>query len=152
MKLLPLPLALLAACAGDDQGDLPPPIEEYACVHIVEGDILDVSASREDAPEIAVGREPYRVNLLQDVPGYVRFTSDGSPLVLLTDFVGATPAVWTGETREELAVGVANPSCDEDLPSVQDVDVAAGEHLLELGPVFQANVWLMKVKQTFGAP
>jgi hypothetical protein len=140
----PLPLLLLAAaCAGDEATGDPTPIEEHACVHIVEGDILDVSPTRDDAPEITVGREPYRVNLLQGAPGFLRFTSDGAPLVLITDFAGAAPAVWTGETREELPAGSPDPFCDEDLPSVQDVDLPAGDHVLELGPVFQANVWLM---------
>jgi len=136
-------LAFLAGCSGgDDDGDTTP-IEEYACVHIVEGDIVDAAASREAAPEITPGRSPYRVNLAQDTIGFLKFRSDGGPLVLLTDFAGATPAVWTGETREELPAGAPDSYCDEDLPSVQDVDVGSGEHFLELGPIFQGNVWLM---------
>ena len=143
MKHSILLLAFAVGCSGDEEDGDTTPIEEYACVHIVEGDIVDVAASRDLASEITPGRAPYRVNLLQDQVGFLRFQADGGPLVLLTDFAGATPAVWTGETREELPAGNANPNCDEDIPSVQDLDLAAGEHFLELGPVFQANVWLM---------
>lgn len=137
-------VAFLAGCSdgGGDGGDAPP-IEEYACVHVVEGDLVDVAATREEASEITPGREPYRVNLLPGVAGFLRFQANGEGLVLLTDFAGAASAVWTGEERTPLEPGAPDPHCDEDIPSVQDVPVGAGEHFLELGPIYQANVWLM---------
>ncbi|MEQ1564002.1 MAG: hypothetical protein ABMA64_00065 [Myxococcota bacterium] len=136
-------LAALVAC-GRSEGDDAPPVEAYACLHIAEGTILDVADSREEADTIAVGRDPYRVNVMPGVAGYVRFETDApSDLVLLLDFAGAVPAVWSGEDRVEITPGEPNPNCDVDLLEVDYLSVPAGEHWLEIGPVYQGNVWLM---------
>ena len=144
MKTIPWFLVLVACGANGKDDEEVEPIEVYGCVHIAEGDILDVAATREDARAITVGRSPYRVNLLPSVAGYVSFEPDGADdLTLLVDFAGAAMAVWQGEDRIELTNGAANPNCDEDIPETHTVPVGSGTHWLELGPAFQANVWLM---------
>lgn len=142
MRVLPPVFLLFSACDGGGDDEATVPIEEYACLHVAEGDVVDVAASRADANEITPGRDPYRVNLLPGAAGYLKFEADG-PLVLLVDFAGAVPAVWTGEDRVPLDPGDADPYCDADIPEVQTIDVGAGEHVLEVGPIYQANVWMM---------
>ena len=51
------------------------------------------------------------------------------------------PAWWDGETRSELSCG-PNPTCPDDLPYVATF-TANGSGWLEIGPIFQGNVWLM---------
>jgi hypothetical protein len=134
----------LSGCAGGEKdGDEGVPIEEYACLHIAEGEIVDVALAREEARTIEVGREPYRVNLYPEEAGYVAFESPAQELVLLLDFAGAVPAVWTGEERTELEPGAPNPNCEVDLLEVIYLSVPEGQHWLELGPTYQANIWVM---------
>lgn len=138
--------AVLVGCSGgdDDDGAEAEPVESYACVHIAEGGLVDFAPVREDAESITVGRDPWRVNVIQDQVGYVAFeTSAPSELVLQLDFARAVPAVWTGEDRTALDPGDPNPNCDTDLPEVLYFSVPAGEHWIEIGPIFQGNVWLM---------
>jgi hypothetical protein len=137
-------LGVLPGCEGggkEDGGEVP--IEEYACLHIAEGEILDVALTRDEARSIEVGRTPYRVNLYPEEAGYVAFESEGEDLVLLMDFAGAAPAVWTGEERDALEPGSPNPDCEADLLEVIYLSVPGGQHWLELGPTYQASIWLM---------
>lgn len=133
----------LPACS-DGGGDAEETsIEAYACLHIAEGDILDVSLERSEAEEIEVGRNPYRVNLYPGSAGYISFDSAARDLALMLDFAGAIPAVWTGEQRTEIPPGQPNPNCDVDLVEVLYFSVPEGEHALEVGPAFQGAIWLM---------
>lgn len=135
-----------AGCAGDGGGEseAEDSLETYACLHVAEGSILDVGQTREDAPTITIGRDPYRVNLYSGEAGYLRFETQGpEELVLQTDFAGTGSAVWNGEERVEIAAWGPNPTCEEDLPETFSLSVPGGEHWLEIGPVFQGNVWLM---------
>lgn len=145
MKPSPAALLLpLVACAGDEETEAIEPIAEWACVHVAEGTILDAGASREEAPEIAIARAPYRVNLRPGAAGFLGFEVDAAAdVALLVDFAGAVPALWRGETREALAPGAADPSCPDDLPESWVLSVDAGPHWLEVGPAFQGNVWLL---------
>lgn len=137
-------LGVLAGGCGGGAGAAGEPVEHYACVHIAEGEILDVATTREDADTIELGRAPYRVNLYPGVAGYLRFQTSGpTDLVLLLDYPGAAPAVWNGDEREPIEPGDPNPNCDTDIVEVDYLSVPGGEHWLELGPVFQGNVWLM---------
>lgn len=131
------------ACNSSSEEEAAPPIEEYACLHIAEGDIIDVSLDRTSAKTIEVGREPYRVNLYPNEAGFVAFDRAARDLVLLLDFAGAVPAVWTGEERQEIPPGSPNPSCDADLVEVLYFSVPEGDHALEVGPAFQGAVWMM---------
>lgn len=129
---------------GDDDGAGAEPVETYACLHIAEGSLLDFSQDRAAAESITVGREPWRVNVIQNEVGYVAFeTSGAADLVLLLDFVRAVPAVWNDDERIELDPGEPNPNCDEDLPEVLYFSVPGGSHWLEIGPIYQGNVWMM---------
>jgi hypothetical protein len=134
----------LSGCAGGDKDEGEEvPIEEYACLHIAEGEIVDMALSKEEARTLEVGRTPYRVNMYSEEVGYVAFDSPAQQLVLLMDFAGAVPAVWTGEERTELEPGSPNPNCEVDLLEVLYFDVPGGQHLLELGPVYVGSVWMM---------
>lgn len=120
-------LAALTACGGAEE-PTEEPVESYACVHVNEGDVLDVALDRAEAREITVGRDPYRINLFPGEAGYVAFSTPGpASLVALVDFVGAVPAVWNGDDRVPLDPGAPNPNCDEDLPEVLYFDVPSGE-------------------------
>lgn len=137
--------ATIAGCSGGE-GDAPveEPIESYACVHVAEGDLVDVALVREEAESITVGREPYRVILVPGETGYVAFdTAAAADLVLLLDYAGPVHAVWNGEDRVELTPGDPNPNCDADLVEVDYLSVPAGAHWLEIGPAYQATVWMM---------
>ncbi|MEZ4237621.1 MAG: hypothetical protein R3F59_16035 [Myxococcota bacterium] len=137
--------ALLTACDGG-KGDetAEPSLEEYACLHIAEGSVVDVALDRADAHTIDVGRAPYRVNLYPGEAGYLQFeTAGAADLTLLLDFAGAVPAVWTGEDRTELTPDGADDVCPDDIAEVLPVSVGGGTHWLEVGPAFQGNVWMM---------
>jgi hypothetical protein len=132
------------ACSGDEETPGQDPVEVYACVHIAEGEITDVAPTREEARTIAVGRDPYRVNLYPGEAGYLGFETAGpAELVLQLDFAGAAAAVWSGEDRQPIEPGDPNPNCDGDIPEVDYLSVPAGQHWLELGPAYQGNVWLL---------
>lgn len=136
--------ALLVGCDGKAEEEVLEPVEPYACVHIADGELVDFAEVREEANTITVGREPWRVIIVQATVGYVAFeTSGDTDLVLLLDYPGAVPAVWNGEERIALESGSPNPSCDEDLPEVLYFSVPGGSHALEIGPIYQAAVWLM---------
>ncbi len=140
---------LLLGCGGEGDGKDDPTVDEeplttWACVHIAEGTVIDGGATREEAPTLALGRSPWRVNLLTGVPNYVRFQVETpGDYTLLTDEADAVPAVWAGEARLELPGGEPNPECPADLPEVQTLSLEAGEHWLEIGPLFQGNLWLV---------
>ncbi len=139
-------LALLstASCSGAEEGEPEVSTAEYGCLHVAEGTILDVSPERTTARTIELGREPYRINLLPDEPGFVRVdTQRATDVVVLLDHVGAMPALWRGDDREELTGGDPNPFCDEDVPELHEVQLGSGANWLELGPTFQANVWVL---------
>lgn len=142
-----LAAVVVLGCAGEGGGDgtdAEDPLTTWACVHVAEGTLLDGGATREEAPTMTPGRTPYRVNLLPAVPNFVRFEVDeGGEWTLLADEAGAVPAVWAGEARAELPAGQPDPECDEDIPSVQTLALEAGEHWLEIGPLYQGNVWLV---------
>src|SRR5688572_24003924 len=107
-----LAVAVLVGCKGGDDGEeAVEPVEEYACVHIAEGQLTDFAEVREEARTITVGREPWRINILQDTVGYVAFDSPAADLVLQLDYAGAVPAVWNGEERVALEPGEPNPNC-----------------------------------------
>ena len=146
MSRIGLGAAVLVGCGGGgskDEAEVEP-VESYACVHIAEGGLVDFSPVREEAESITVGRDPWRVNVIQDEVGYVAFETSGpADLVLQLDFARAVPAVWSGEDRTALDPGDPNPNCDTDLPEVLYFSVPAGAHQLEIGPIFQGNVWLM---------
>jgi hypothetical protein len=145
-RVLTLPVLAAGGCSGegDAEAEQEPPVEEYACLHIAEGQIVDVSLERADARTITVGREPYRVNLYPGEAGFLRFEAGAAAeLVLVLDHPGSVPAVWTDDDRIELDPGAPNDSCEEDLPEVIAFQVGAGEHWLEVGPAFQGNIWMM---------
>lgn len=136
----------LVACSGDDNSDdtAAEPVESYACVHIAEGGLVDFAPDRAEAGSITVGREPWRVNVIRDTVGFVAFGTDAPvDLVLQLDFARAVTAVWSDDARTALDPGDPNPNCDTDIPEVLYLSVPAGEHQLEVGPIFQGNVWLM---------
>ena len=141
--MIPLML-LLCACDGGEEPAPEQPTAEYGCLHVAEGTIVDVSADRQAARTITAGRDPYRVNLLPNEPGFLKLEL-GSPtdLVVLLDQQGALPAVWRGDEREELGAGEPDPFCDEDIPEMHEISLPGGPSWLELGPVFQANVWML---------
>ncbi|MEQ1507939.1 MAG: hypothetical protein ABMB14_37270 [Myxococcota bacterium] len=131
-------------CAGDAEEAEPEPVETYACVHVADGDLVDVSHDRAASESIAVGREPYRMILVPDEAGYVAFSTAGpADLVLQLDFAAAVKAVWNGDERVALEPGEPNPNCDSDIVEVDYLSVPAGDHALEVGPAFQATVWAM---------
>jgi hypothetical protein len=134
---------LVSACGTGQDGEAVEPIEDYACVHIVQGDIVDAATDRADATTIEVGRDPYRVNLPPGEAGFVRFESGATDLVLLLDFAGAAKAVWSGEDRQEITPGGPDDTCPTDIVEADYLSVPDGEHWLELGPAYQANVWLV---------
>src|SRR5687767_2824100 len=81
---------LVAGCNGSDDGedDGAQPIEDYACFQLAAGELVDFSEVREEARTITVGREPWRVNVIENTVGYLAFeTSGATDLVLLVDFV-----------------------------------------------------------------
>jgi hypothetical protein len=136
----------LAACNGgdDDTQGTDEPIESYACTQIAVGDILDVSAVREEARSLTVGRTPYRVNLLTGVPGFVAFETDGATdLTLLLSDADVAAAWWDGGDRVAFEPGEPNPGCDADIAEVQQITTSGGPAWLELGPALQGSVWLM---------
>lgn len=143
--LLATGIGLTAGCAGgDDDEQLEEPIESYACVHIAEGDLVDVGLTREEAEPITVGRLPWRVILVPGETGYVSFSTAGpTDLVLLLDYAGPVHAVWNGEERVDIDPGGPNTNCDEDIVEVDYFSVPAGDHWLEVGPAYQATVWMM---------
>ena len=133
----------LVACSGPEE-EPTEPTAEYACLHVAEGTIVDVAPDRASASTIDVGREPYRVNLVSGVAGYLAFDLTASTdLVLLADWPDAVAAVWTGEDRQAIEGAQPNPFCDEDLPMHYEISLAAGTHHLEIGPIYQGNVWMM---------
>ena len=142
IPVLFVPCTLACADGGKEEQDQQS-VEQYACLHIAEGELRDVSLYPEQAGSIEVGRTPYRVNVYPQQAGYLAFDEAARDLVLLLDFAGAVPAVWTGEERTELTPGEPNPHCDEDLVEVLYFSVPEGPHLLEVGPIFEANVWMM---------
>lgn len=141
--LRPAPWLCVLACGPEPEIEQQPSAE-YGCLHIAEGTLVDVSAERSTASVIVVGREPYRINMLPDVPGFVAVESPaGGDVVVLADFPDTLTALWRGDDREEVAAGEPNPYCEEDIPALYEISLAAGTNHLELGPVFQGNVWLM---------
>ncbi|MCA9492500.1 MAG: hypothetical protein KC621_21350 [Myxococcales bacterium] len=140
-------VVLLVGCGGDggDGGTTPlEPIEDWACLHVAEGTIADASTDRADAGSIAPGRAPYRVNIVQAEPNYVAFdVSSAGTWTLLAEATGALPAVWEGDDRIELDAAVPDPSCEGDIPEMRTVELAPGPHHLEIGPIFQGNVWIV---------
>ena len=133
-----------SAGGGDDGEGSEQQTAEYACLHVAEGTIVDVSGERESARTITLGREPYRVNLLPDVPGFLRIDAGtATDVVVLVDQVGMFAALWRGDDREALEPGEPNPFCEQDITEMHEVSLASGTNWLELGPVYQANVWMM---------
>ena len=143
LRWLSPPLILAAACSGEPEvAEIS--TAEYGCLHIAEGQLADVSTERSAAVTLSLGRDPYRINMLPDVPGFVALELGAeTPVVVLTDFAGTLSAVWRGDEREELPEGAPDPYCDEDIPEHHELTLAAGTNHLELGPVYQGNVWLM---------
>lgn len=137
--------AAAAACGGD--GPTTPtlePLEAWACTHVAEGDVVDASLDRGAAPSVPTGRSPLRVNIVSGETNFLAFDVDTAQAwVLLADQAGALPAVWEGDARVELDPAVTDPSCDEDLPEMRRVELGAGPHHVEVGPVFQGNVWMV---------
>lgn len=141
-----LAAAGLAACGGDDTGPggEDEPLEQYACTQLAVGDILDVSASREDARELKVGRTPYRINLLPGVAGFVAFTGPaGADLTLVANYPEVVVAWWDGDERFEFGAATPDPNCDTDLPVMEQFTTSGGPAWLELGPANQGSVWVM---------
>ncbi|MCB9685610.1 MAG: hypothetical protein H6738_10650 [Alphaproteobacteria bacterium] len=137
--------AVACGGGGDDGGTTAlEPIETWACVHVAEGAIVDASTTRADAGSISPGRSPYRVNIVQAETNYVAFdVTSGGTWTLLADAADALPAVWEGDDRIELDASVPDPECDEDIPEMRTVQLQPGPHHLEIGPVFQGNVWIV---------
>lgn len=136
-------LLTTAACTEEPEPEAPS-TAEYGCLHIAEGALADVSPERQAATTLTLGREPYRINMLPDVPGFVGLElAQETPVVVLVDFAGTLSAVWRGDDREEVSGGEPNPYCEDDIPEHHELTLAAGTNHLELGPVFQGNVWLM---------
>ena len=146
---IPLITACAVACAGGGDGsEETDPLETYACLNVADGDLIDVALTREEAPTITIGRDPYIVNLYPEQAGFLKFdVAAATTLVLQTDFVGAVPGLWVGDERQEVVPFGPNPTCEEDLPEATSLDVGPGPHWLEVGPVFQASVWLMLAEQ-----
>ncbi|MBX2800325.1 MAG: hypothetical protein KTR31_21780 [Myxococcales bacterium] len=135
---------LLVACAGESETDLQQELDVYACGVTTQGTLLDGSATRAAAREAPVGRDPVRVNLLQDQANFVTINADDDVTVtLFLDHPGALTAVWSGETRTEVTNSVTNEFCPGSIPERLVTPLGKGLHHLELGPVEQAAVWLL---------
>jgi hypothetical protein len=141
----PILFLLLGACAGG--GEEPPPldpIESWACLHVAEGELVDVIPDREAAETVAVGQFSYRAILVPEEIGFIRFDTTGpAELALLLDFPGAVHAIWNGDESVDVEPGGPNPSCDEDIVEVNYLSVPGGAHWLELGDVNNATVWFV---------
>jgi len=123
------------ATAGTD------PAEE-ACYHVAEGEVVDGGASPDDAPDLTPGIDPYRVVVVPDEPTFVRVATAAGTLVIASDLEAAFASLSTDGADVELPAAEPSETCPQDILSLVEVDVASGEHLIELAPTFKATAWL----------
>jgi len=140
--MLALALAL-AGCAGD--GEEPPPLDpvEEGCYHIAEGTVVDAGPTPEEATELALGLDPYRVGLLPDEVGYVSVTTTGGTLAVMADAADVFASVESDGEPIELPEVHENPTCGQDIPSVMELSVPAGTYVLGVGPHYKATLWML---------
>jgi len=138
-----LALAVFPACSGGED-DVPPvdPAEE-ACYHIAEGTVIDAGPTEDEATELALGIDPWRVGLYPDQVSYVSFTSTGATVVILADAIEVFDSLSTNGTDVPLPETTENPTCGQDIPAMLELDLPAGTHILGVGPHYKASLWMV---------
>lgn len=145
-RWLGLLLLPILGCAEGGDGDTTAqgtdPADE-ACLHIVEGTTVDGGARPDEAPLLDAGIDPWRVVLVPDATTFVRFETGPGTLVLTADVPDAIVSVTTDGDAVALPASVVNPGCTQDLLTLVEVEVGAGEHVVELADHYQATIWLV---------
>jgi hypothetical protein len=142
------PLALLVAatvcgCSGGEE-EAPPvdPVEE-ACFRVAEGTVIDAGPSPEEATELELGLDPWRVGLYPDQVSYVSLTTTGAPVVVMVDAIDVFASLTTDGVEQLLPETTENPTCSQDIPAVLELDLPAGTHILGVGPHYKATLWMV---------
>ena len=142
-------MAILAsqACAG--AGEEEPPVDpvEEACLRIEEGTVIDAGPTPEEATELTLGSEPWRVGLYPDQVSFVTVTTSGAPVVFLADAADVFASLSTDGAEVELPAATENPVCPQDIPSVLELDLPSGTHTLGVGPHYKATLWMVLTEQ-----
>ena len=124
-------LVFLLACDGGEEA--PPPVDpvEEACYLVAEGEIIDAGPSPEEATELSLRLDPWRVGLYPDQVSYISFTSTGAPVVIMADALDVFGSLSTDGASVELPVTSENPTCGQDIPAVLELDLPAGTEFLD---------------------
>lgn len=144
MTLSILPLLFLAC--GDKDADDTGAVEdpgEHACENVGTGESVTAAAKPADAPELHIG-EGFTVSLTSGEVGYVAIHADETAeLLLFSSVADVVTGLWQGDTELTLPTGSPNEFCATDIPEHFDLDLEAGEYVLQLGPAAVDSVWLM---------
>ncbi len=128
------------ACTGSEEIDL----DQEACeVRGTEAwDLVDAGATADEATPVALN-QAYQVNVRQEQPGYLQLDlAAEATIAMYADQEGTLTAVFEGDRALALTDPAANPQCPTGLPEVRATTAGPGDLTLEIGPVFQASVWL----------
>jgi hypothetical protein len=139
---LSLALALASCSGGEEEAPPPDPVEE-GCYLIAEGTVIDAGATPEEATELALGIDPWRVGLYPDQVSFVSLTTTGKTLVVMADALDVFASLETGGEAVELPDPYENPTCGQDIPAVLELDLPAGTHILGVGPHYKATIWML---------
>lgn len=144
-----LALLPLLAC-GDDGPETEAEHEdpaEHACEHAgEEGERLRASSERDDsAPEIALGDEPFTIELTGDEPGYVRVEVDeDTPVLLFASAENVVTGLFHEDQEEAIDAAGPNEFCEDDIPEHFDLDLhEPGTYYLQLGPSVLDEAWIL---------
>ena len=135
-------MACVACSGGDDEAPPVDPVEE-GCLQTGTGTPTDAGATPEQAKALAPGLDPHLVGLYPDQVSYVTVTTGAGTLVLMSDTEDVFTSIETDGTPGEIPDAFENPTCGQDIPTVHEVPVSAGTHLIGIGPSYKATVWVL---------
>ncbi len=135
-------LGLLACSGGEEEAPPIDPVEE-ACYRIADGTVIDAGPTPEEATELQLGPDPWRVGLYPDETSYVSFTSGGGTVVIMVDAEEVFMSLSTDGADVELPAVSENPTCPQDIPEMLELDLPAGTHVLGVGPHYKATLWMV---------
>ena len=137
-------LWFFVSCMPDVPLPSPTFFEEAACGAVQDGEwtLINGGDSLEEPAPILL-EAPYQVSLREDQVNYVTFTmAEPGSVTVLTDRAGAVTEVWSPPGTLLAGQATRALACEQDLPNSTTVDLAAGDVVIGLGPLFQASVWL----------